>query len=119
MKILIKNIGLMQDGKVTEHKNIAVEDKYIKEFPENPKEEEYDEIIEGHDMLAMGYDQVKFLKPVFFGDTITATYWITEVNEARRKTTGQCVMTNQRGETVLTCLHYMKVIDPVEEGKGP
>lgn len=37
MKILIKNIGLMQDGKVTEHKNIAVEDKYIKEFPENPK----------------------------------------------------------------------------------
>ena len=73
----------------------------------------------GHDILAMGYDQVKFLKPVFFGDTITATYWITEVNEARRKTTGQCVMTNQRGETVLTCLHYMKVIDPVEEGKGP
>ena len=38
---------------------------------------------------------------------------------ASRKTTGQCVMTNQRGETVLTCLHYMKVIDPVEEGKGP
>ena len=73
----------------------------------------------GHDILAMGYDQGKFLKPVFFGDTITATYWITEVNEARRKTTGQCVMTNQRGETVLTCLHYMKVIDPVEEGKGP
>lgn len=28
----------------------------------------------GHDILAMGYDQVKFLKPVFFGDTITATY---------------------------------------------
>lgn len=26
----------------------------------------------GHDILAMGYDQVKFLKPVFFGDTITA-----------------------------------------------
>lgn len=51
----------------------------------------------GHDILAMGYDQVKFLKPVFFGDTITATYWITEVNEERRKTTGQCVMTNQRG----------------------
>ena len=62
---------------------------------------------------------LNFLRPVYAGDTITATYWITEVNEARRKTTGQCVMTNQRGETVLTCLHYMKVIDPVEEGKGP
>ena len=63
--------------------------------------------------------ELKFTRPVRFGDTITATYWITEVNEARRKTTGQCVMTNQRGETVLPCLHYMKVIDPVEEGKGP
>lgn len=72
----------------------------------------------GHDILAMGYDQVKFLKPVFFGDTITATYRITAVNEARRKTTGECVMTNQRGEIVLTCLHYMKVIDPILPADG-
>ena len=72
----------------------------------------------GHDILAMGYDKVKFLKPVFFGDTITATYRITAVNEARRKTTGECVMTNQRGEIVLTCLHYMKVIDPILPADG-
>ena len=52
------------------------------------------------------------------GDTITATYRITEVNEARRKTTGECVMTNQRGEIVLTCLHYMKVIDPILPADG-
>ena len=36
----------------------------------------------------------------------------------KRKTTGQCVMTNQRGETVLTCLHYMKVLDLEGEGKA-
>lgn len=53
MKILIKNIGLMKDGKVTEHKNIAIDGKNIKEFPLQPKEEEYDKIIDGHDMLAM------------------------------------------------------------------
>ena len=58
--------------------------------------------------------ELKFAKPVRFGDTITATYWITDINEERRKTTGQCVMTNQRGETVLTCLHYMKIIDPAQ-----
>ena len=40
------------------------------------------------------------------------------VNEARRKTTGECVMTNQRGEIVLTCLHYMKVIDPILPADG-
>ena len=62
--------------------------------------------------------ELKFTKPVRFGDTITATYWITEVDPVKRKTTGQCVMTNQRGETVLTCLHYMKVLDLEGEGKA-
>ena len=57
-------------------------------------------VASGQDILAMGYDQLRFRKPVFFGDTIT----------------GQCVMTNQRGETVLTCLHYMKVLDLEGEG---
>ena len=33
----------------------------------------------------MGYDQLRFRKPVFFGDTITATYWITEVDPVKRK----------------------------------
>ena len=75
-------------------------------------------VASGQDILAMGYDQLRFRKPVFFGDTITATYWITEVDPVKRKTTGQCVMTNQKGETVLTCLHYMKVIQPAEEGKA-
>ena len=36
------------------------------------------------DILAMGYDQLRFRKPVFFGDTITATYWITEVDPVKR-----------------------------------
>lgn len=75
-------------------------------------------VASGQDILAMGYDQLRFRKPVFFGDTITATYWITEVDPVKRKTTGQCVMTNQRGETVLTCLHYMKVLDLEGEGKA-
>lgn len=69
----------------------------------------------GHDIVAMGYDKVRFLKPVKLGDTITAKYWITEVNEEKKKTTGECVMTNQRDEVVLTCQHYMKVIERIAE----
>lgn len=69
----------------------------------------------GHDIVAMGYDQVRFLKPVKIGDTVTAKYWITEVNEEKKKTTGQCVMTNQRDEVVLTCQHYMKVMERIEK----
>jgi len=64
----------------------------------------------GHDMLAWGYDQLRFLKPVFFGDTITATYVITALDDAKMRTTGECTMTNQHGEVVLTCIHYMKAL---------
>lgn len=65
----------------------------------------------GHNMVAWGYDQVRFLKPVFFGDTITATYVFIELDEKKMKTTAACTMTNQHGELVLMCTHYMKVID--------
>jgi acyl dehydratase len=64
----------------------------------------------GHDIVAYGYDKLRFQKPVFFGDTITATYTFTDVDEAKRLTTADCVMTNQRGEQVLSCVHYMKVL---------
>lgn len=62
----------------------------------------------GHEMIAVGYDQIRFLKPVFFGDTITATYVITALDEAKMRTTAECTMTNQHGVPVLTCVHYMK-----------
>ncbi len=65
----------------------------------------------GQNLLAYGYDKLRFKRPVFFGDTITASYTFTELNEARKLTTADCVMTNQHGEVVLTVVHYMKVID--------
>lgn len=64
----------------------------------------------GHDMLAWGYDHIRFIKPVFFGDTITATYMFTHLDEQKMMTTAECTMTNQHGERVLSCIHYMKVI---------
>ena len=53
MTTLIKNIGLYRNGKVTENQNISLDGKYIKDFPENPKDEDYEEIIDGKGMLAM------------------------------------------------------------------
>lgn len=64
----------------------------------------------GHDCLALGYDRLRFIKPVYFGDTITATYVFRELDEERMRTTADCIMTNQHGDTVLTCIHYMKAI---------
>lgn len=64
----------------------------------------------GHNIVAYGYDKLRFKKPVFFGDTITATYTFTELNEERKLTTADCVMTNQHGEIVLTVIHFMKIV---------
>lgn len=57
------------------------------------------------------YNNVRFLRPVFHGDTITAVYTIEKVDEERMRTEAKCVMTNQHGETVLTCDHILKFFD--------
>jgi 3-hydroxybutyryl-CoA dehydratase len=43
----------------------------------------------------------KFVKPVFIGDTITATVEVTEKIEAKRRLVLHTVVTNQRGEVVV------------------
>jgi len=56
---------------------------------------------------SVGYDKLRFRKPVFIGDTISAVYTITEIDEERMRTKAECVMTNQHGDTVLTCNHTL------------
>ncbi len=65
----------------------------------------------GHNMVAWGYDNLRFIKPVFMGDTITASYVFTELDHNKMRTTAECTMTNQHGELVLSCTHYMKAFD--------
>ncbi len=45
---------------------------------------------------------LKFLKPVMFGDTITARAEVLEVNREKNRLRLRTVCTNQRGEPVLT-----------------
>lgn len=60
--------------------------------------------------LSLGYDRVRFTRPVHIGDTVTCAYEIVAVDEARRRTVGRIEMTNQRGETVAVASHIMKVL---------
>ncbi len=57
--------------------------------------------------VSAGYDGVRFLKPVFIGDTIEVTYKITAVEPERRRSRGKVTMTNQHGEVVLVAEHIM------------
>ncbi|MDO4773138.1 MAG: MaoC family dehydratase [Bacillota bacterium] len=46
--------------------------------------------------------EVKFVKPVYFNDTITATCTVTEIIEEKNRVHLDTVCTNQRGEEVIT-----------------
>ena len=60
--------------------------------------------------VSLGYDRVRFTRPVHIGDTVTCTYEIVGVDEARRRTEGRIEMTNQHGETVAVATHILKIL---------
>jgi len=58
--------------------------------------------------VSLGYDRIRFLKPVFFGDTITVSYEITAIDPERRRATGDIRVTNQDDELVCVGQHILK-----------
>jgi len=62
-----------------------------------------------------GYDRLRFVKPVFFGDTLTSTYTVARVEEDTMKTFSDLVITNQRGEVVVVATHILKFLIPKEK----
>jgi acyl dehydratase len=64
--------------------------------------------------FSYGYDRVRFIKPVFIGDTLTTRCTIKEKrDDAKRPALGVVVelveARNQRGETVLAAEHLLLV----------
>ena len=58
--------------------------------------------------VSLGYDRIRFLKPVFFGDTITVIYEITEIDIERRRSTAGIKVMNQDDELVCVAEHILK-----------
>jgi 3-hydroxybutyryl-CoA dehydratase len=51
--------------------------------------------------VSLGYDRIRFLAPVYFGDTVT-------VDIERRRSTGDITITNQDGVLVTVGTHILK-----------
>jgi 3-hydroxybutyryl-CoA dehydratase len=62
-------------------------------------------------MVSVGYEHVRFLKPVRLGDTITVDYVITSVVPERERIISRIEVTNQRGEPVCVAEHIMQLVD--------
>lgn len=58
--------------------------------------------------VALGYDRVRFLKPVFIGDTVTVRYTVEELDEERGRSLGKVEAFNQSCELVMVATHIMK-----------
>jgi 3-hydroxybutyryl-CoA dehydratase len=57
--------------------------------------------------VSAGYDRIRFIKPVFIGDTVTVTYTIAEIDEEGLKTHADIEITNQHGEVCTVAQHIL------------
>ncbi|WP_035484899.1 MaoC family dehydratase [Geminicoccus roseus] len=58
--------------------------------------------------VTLGYDRLRFLAPVFLGDTLTARYRIVELDETTSRSTAECTITRHDGELCVVGRHIMK-----------
>ena len=67
--------------------------------------------------VSLGYDKVRFIRPVFINDTLTARYIIEEIDPAAARSRSRVEVINQAGELCLVGTHIMKwVSQGVEVG---
>lgn len=57
--------------------------------------------LPGPGAIYMG-QELRFVKPVYIGDTVTATATVVERNEEKNRLKLETVVTNQKGEQVIT-----------------
>lgn len=61
--------------------------------------------------VSVGYDRVRFIRPVFLGDTIATEYRITGVDRDRGRILAELTCTNQHGQVVATAVHVRALVD--------
>lgn len=58
--------------------------------------------------VSVGYDKIRFLKPVFLGDTVTVAYVVNDIDTVRRRSTAGIEVTNQNNEVVAVASHILQ-----------
>ena len=61
-------------------------------------------------VVSYGYDRIRFIKPVLFGDEIAVEHTIAEIDAADAKLFADVKITNQRNELVAVARHLMKLV---------
>ena len=69
--------------------------------------------------VSVGMDRVRFLKPVFLGDTVTVHYEIASVDIDRRRSVADINVTNQDGALVAVANHILQWVANAEPSTTP
>ena len=64
----------------------------------------------GGKAVSLGYDRIRFVGPIFIGDTVTVTYTISEIDEENLRTRADIEVANQRGEVCTVAQHILKFL---------
>ncbi len=57
--------------------------------------------------LSLGYDRIRFIAPVFLGDTVTVDYRIVATDPQKRRATAEIEVRNQDGTLVSVATHIL------------
>ena len=58
--------------------------------------------------VSVGYDRIRFLQPVFLGDTVTVNYKIIEIEHSRKRSYADIELINQNLELVAVAKHILQ-----------
>ena len=58
--------------------------------------------------VSVGYDRIRFLQPVFLGDTVTVNYKIIEIEHSRKRTYADIELINQNRELAAVAKHILQ-----------
>ena len=58
--------------------------------------------------VSLGYDRMRFLAPVYFGDTITVDYRVASIDPEKLRATADIRITKQDGTLVAVATHLLK-----------
>jgi acyl dehydratase len=67
--------------------------------------------------VSLGYDRVRFVRPVYIGDTITVRYVVESVDPDARRTRAKIEVCSEDGRTVAVAEHIMKWVPNSEDQK--
>ncbi len=67
--------------------------------------------------VSYGYDHLRFVRPVYIGDTLRAEYTVTSVDDEALRSEAEVRVVNQRGEVCVVATHILKFFE-LDEAEG-